>query len=115
MIAFVSLFYLTLILLVLDERLHSSILLYYFILGLITFLVYAKDKKASQNNTWRVSEKSLHSLSFLGGWTGAAIAQYTLRHKTQKNIFKAIYWLSVFANIALLTILIIYTSEYLDN
>jgi len=115
MIAFVSLFYLTLILLVLDEKLHSSILLYYFILGLITFLVYAKDKKASKHNTWRVSEKSLHSLSFLGGWTGAAIAQYTLRHKTQKSVFKTIYWLSTFVNIALLTILIIYTSDYLDR
>ena len=45
-------------------------------------------------------EKTLHILSFAGGWLGALIAQDKLRHKTQKQPFRAIYWLTVVINVA---------------
>lgn len=62
--------------------------------------VYAKDKRAAINGNWRVPEKTLHILSVAGGWLGALIAQDKLRHKTQKQPFRAIYWLTVAMNVA---------------
>ena len=79
----------------------SKVLLaWYLVIGSVTFVVYAKDKRAAINGNWRVPEKTLHIFSVAGGWLGALIAQDKLRHKTQKQPFRAIYWLTVVINIA---------------
>lgn len=68
--------------------------------NLIAFWVYAADKNAAKYRRWRVSEKNLHLLSLLGGWPGAWLAQQTLRHKSSKREFRAVYWLTVAAHCA---------------
>ncbi|PML59915.1 DUF1294 domain-containing protein [Vibrio lentus] len=78
----------------------KALLVWYLAIGLVTFFVYAKDKRAAINGNWRVPEKTLHILSVAGGWLGALIAQDKLRHKTQKQPFRAIYWLTVVINVA---------------
>ena len=78
----------------------KAVLVWYLVIGLVTFFVYAKDKRAAINGNWRVPEKTLHILSVTGGWLGALIAQDKLRHKTQKQPFRAIYWLTVAINVA---------------
>ncbi|UPR36188.1 DUF1294 domain-containing protein [Vibrio cyclitrophicus] len=78
----------------------KALLVWYLVVGLVTFFVYAKDKRAAINGNWRVPEKTLHILSVAGGWLGALIAQDKLRHKTQKQPFRAIYWLTVAMNVA---------------
>ncbi|MFA0492416.1 DUF1294 domain-containing protein [Vibrio sp. 10N.222.54.B11] len=78
----------------------KALLVWYLVIGLVTFFVYAKDKRAAINGNWRVPEKTLHVFSGAGGWLGALIAQDKLRHKTQKQPFRAIYWLTVAINIA---------------
>ncbi|MGF1814200.1 DUF1294 domain-containing protein [Vibrio splendidus] len=79
----------------------SKVLLaWYLVIGAVTFVVYAKDKRAAINGNWRVPEKTLHIFSVAGGWLGALIAQDKLRHKTQKQPFRAIYWLTVVINVA---------------
>lgn len=79
----------------------SKVLLaWYLVIGVVTFFVYAKDKRAAINGNWRVPEKTLHTFSVAGGWLGALIAQDKLRHKTQKQPFRAIYWLTVVINVA---------------
>ncbi len=79
----------------------SKVLLaWYLVIGSLTFVVYAKDKRAAINGNWRVPEKTLHIFSVAGGWLGALIAQDKLRHKTQKQPFRAIYWLTVVINVA---------------
>ncbi|MCG9560262.1 DUF1294 domain-containing protein [Vibrio chagasii] len=75
-------------------------LAWYLVIGVVTFFVYAKDKRAAINGNWRVPEKTLHIFSVAGGWLGALIAQDKLRHKTQKQPFRAIYWLTVVINVA---------------
>lgn len=70
------------------------------LMSMLTYLMYAKDKRAAINGNWRVPEKTLHIFSVAGGWLGALIAQDKLRHKTQKQPFRAIYWLTVAVNIA---------------
>ncbi|CDT76822.1 Hypothetical protein VCR31J2_1310383 [Vibrio coralliirubri] len=74
--------------------------MWYLVVGLMTFFVYAKDKRAAINGNWRVPEKTLHTFSVAGGWLGALIAQEKLRHKTQKQPFRSIYWLTVVINVA---------------
>ncbi|PTO98360.1 DUF1294 domain-containing protein [Vibrio sp. 10N.286.48.B8] len=78
----------------------KALLVWYLVIGLVTFFVYAKDKRAAINGNWRVPEKTLHIFSVAGGWLGALLAQDKLRHKTQKQPFRAIYWLTVAMNIA---------------
>jgi len=70
----------------------------YAAMSIITFLIYAKDKKAAQSDAWRTPESTLHTLSLLGGWPGAAVAQSFLRHKSNKAAFKVTHWLMVLAN-----------------
>ena len=74
----------------------------YFVLSLLIFFLYWKDKRAARNDTWRVSEKTLHLVALFGGWPGSLIGQQSLRHKTQKVSFRIVLWLTVVANLALL-------------
>ncbi|MCF7494163.1 DUF1294 domain-containing protein [Vibrio sp. L5-1] len=78
----------------------KALLAWYLVIGVVTFFVYAKDKRAAITGHWRVPEKTLHILSVAGGWLGALIAQDKLRHKTQKQPFRAIYWVTVAMNVA---------------
>lgn len=76
---------------------------YLFIAGYIgmsflTFLAYWLDKNAAQNGNWRTPESTLHILSLLGGWPGALMAQQKFRHKTKKQPFKTIFWVTVVLN-----------------
>lgn len=47
----------------------------------------------------RTQESTLHGLSLIGGWPGALIAQQSLRHKTRKEEFRFVFWLTVVINI----------------
>jgi len=83
---------------------YTPILLSLIILtfSLLTYLVYAKDKAAATKNTWRVPEKTLHSLSLFFGWPGAMVAQERLRHKTKKMSFRIVFWMTVSINICVI-------------
>ncbi|MDX2370317.1 MAG: DUF1294 domain-containing protein [Colwellia sp.] len=74
------------------------ILLGYYCISVITIFAYAFDKSKAQRGAWRTSENTLHLFSFLGGWPGAAIAQQLLRHKSQKQAFRNVFWLTVAVN-----------------
>ena len=75
-------------------------------LSLITFIAYAIDKSAAQNNRWRTQESTLHLLSLLGGWPGALYAQRRLRHKSVKQEFQSVFWLTIVVNCGALVWLI---------
>ena len=68
----------------------------------VTFLVYGADKSAAEEGRWRTSESTLHTLALIGGWPGALVAQQVFRHKTTKQPFRTIFWLTVVANCAAL-------------
>jgi uncharacterized membrane protein YsdA (DUF1294 family)/cold shock CspA family protein len=70
----------------------------YAILSVVAFLMYAKDKNAAEWGTWRTPESTLHTISLLGGWPGAGLAQSFLRHKSKKVSFRVTYWATVIAN-----------------
>ena len=80
----------------------ALISLIYFIASVIAYYLYAKDKKAAQNDTWRVSENTLHVSALIFGWPGAMIAQQRLRHKTKKIRFRVVFWLTFLINVSFL-------------
>ncbi len=73
----------------------------YYGLTILTFILYARDKSAAQRGAWRISEKTLHLFALLGGWPGALLGQKLLRHKSQKQPFKAVLWITIIINSAL--------------
>lgn len=54
-------------------------------INVVTVLAYWVDKRAAVRGAWRVPEINLHTLEFLGGWSGALLAQRLFRHKTKKT------------------------------
>lgn len=74
----------------------------YLLMSLVTCVVYARDKSAARARRRRVRERTLHLLALAGGWPGALCAQRWLRHKTRKASFRAVFWLTVLGNLALL-------------
>lgn len=87
-----------LLLLWIADLLPNGILILYAITSLAAFAAYATDKAAAKNGSRRLSEKSMHLISVMGGWPGAYLGQETFRHKTQKKSFQIIYWITVVLN-----------------
>ncbi|MBI4357265.1 MAG: DUF1294 domain-containing protein [Gammaproteobacteria bacterium] len=63
-------------------------LLWYTTMSLLTFMVYAFDKEAARKNRHRVREATLHTLELAGGWPGALLAIFLLRHKSAKLSYR---------------------------
>lgn len=76
------------------------------LLSALTYGLYAKDKRAARLELRRTPEQTLHWLSLLGGWPGALMAQAQLRHKTQKQPFKTLLWLTIIGHLLAVTVLL---------
>jgi uncharacterized membrane protein YsdA (DUF1294 family)/cold shock CspA family protein len=99
-VPFLILFCIALSVSIVIEKLPLIVAGLYVSMSLITFIVYAIDKSAAQNGRWRIKESTLHLFSTIGGWPGAYFAQKKLRHKSSKEKFKRVYWITVFLNLA---------------
>ena len=88
-------------LVVLDDQ-SVLLLAAYGALSAMTLVVYRADKSAAEQGAWRTPESTLHAMALLGGWPGALVARQLFRHKTTKQPFTAIFWLTVVANLAAL-------------
>jgi uncharacterized membrane protein YsdA (DUF1294 family) len=78
-----------------------DIFVIYLAVSLLTFVVYFIDKSAARKGLWRIKESTLHLFSLCCGWPGALVAQQALRHKTQKENFRFVFWITVILNMAL--------------
>lgn len=56
------------------------------ILNLINFILYGIDKYKAKHNLWRISEKTLLSLSVLAG-VGGILGMEIFHHKTREKKF----------------------------
>lgn len=72
------------------------------LLSVVAFALYRTDKAAAIQGARRTPEQTLHFVSLLGGWPGALVAQHVYHHKTRKQPFQTVYWLTVIANCAVL-------------
>lgn len=71
-------------------------------LNLVTFYVYWQDKFAATQGAWRTQEDTLHLFGLIGGWPGAWFAHQILRHKSSKQAFRNVYWMTAVLNVAAL-------------
>lgn len=61
------------------------------LINAITFAGYGWDKRQAKFGGWRVPEKTLHNLAFIGGTLGAWAGSKYFRHKTIKGSFKQMF------------------------
>jgi uncharacterized membrane protein YsdA (DUF1294 family)/cold shock CspA family protein len=71
-------------------------------LNLLTFSMYWLDKRAARLDAQRTPESTLHLASMLGGWPAALMAQRLLRHKSVKQLFQTVFWMTAFINLLIL-------------
>ena len=69
-------------------------------INISTFFAYMVDKRAAIRGAWRVPERDLHTLEFLGGWIGAFFAQRMFRHKISKKSYQLTYKLMIVMELA---------------
>ncbi|MBX3365457.1 MAG: DUF1294 domain-containing protein [Phycisphaeraceae bacterium] len=73
-------------------RIVVVILAWYFAWSVMTFIVFAHDKRAARLERRRIREATLLKMAFAGGWPGAVAAGRLLRHKTRKAPFRRMLW-----------------------
>lgn len=81
-------------------------LLFISLMNAASYWFYSQDKEAATLGHRRVPENTLHLLAVLGGWPAAWLAQQKLRHKTQKQPFRRIYFCTIALNMLLILWLI---------
>ena len=67
----------------------------YGVVSLLSITLYGLDKRAARKQTWRVKERTLHTVDLLCGWPGGFVAQQLFRHKRRKGRFMLVFWASV--------------------
>ena len=65
-------------------------LIYYIAVSILTFLIVGIDKFRARARQWRIPERTLLTLNWLGGAFGLLAGMLLFRHKTRKPIF----WIS---------------------
>ncbi len=71
------------------------LLIYYFIINIISFIYFYIDKRRAINHKYRISEKSLYTLMLLGGFIGSFTAMQLFCHKTKKVSFTVLLIISL--------------------
>ena len=62
--------------------------IYLLIINIIGFFVMGIYKAKAKANAWRIPEKTLFIIAFLGGALGVWFGMYNFRHKTRHWYFK---------------------------
>jgi uncharacterized membrane protein YsdA (DUF1294 family)/cold shock CspA family protein len=84
---------------VLSDKLHVAVLELYLATSILAFCAYALDKSAAKNDRWRTQESTLHFFGLIGGWPGALAAQRLFHHKSKKQSFQIVFWITVVSNL----------------
>lgn len=66
---------------------YGFLWIYLIIINVLTFLAFALDKVKAKTNRWRTKEKTLLTLSFIGGSLGGLLGMYICHHKIRKPRF----------------------------
>lgn len=65
----------------------QMIILYVLIINLIGFFIMGIDKFKAKKGFWRTPEKTIFTITLLGGGIGTVTGMYLFRHKTKKMKF----------------------------
>ena len=73
----------------------------------LSMLLYGLDKLFAKYGTRnRIPESTLHLVSLVGGWPGAALSQQWFRHKCRKETFLRVFVATVVINCILVVLLL---------
>ena len=75
-------------------------------LNVVTFALWGVDKWKASRGKWRVPEKILLQLAFVGGWPAAWIGAHHFRHKSSKLLFRRKLMVATLLNLAVVAGLI---------
>lgn len=75
-------------------------------INLVTIFAYWVDKRAAIKGAWRVPEIKLHTLEFLGGWSGALFAQKFFHHKNKKKSYQSMFWVVLIMQLAAIFVIL---------
>lgn len=59
------------------------LLIYYFIINVVGIIAMYKDKQKAEKQMWRIKEKKLWTIAWIGGAAGMSLAMRRFRHKTK--------------------------------
>ncbi|WP_407269092.1 DUF1294 domain-containing protein [Radiobacillus sp. PE A8.2] len=63
-------------------------LIYFVIINIVAYAVMGIDKKRAKSGEWRISEKTIWTITIIGGATGSWVGMSGFRHKTKHIQFK---------------------------
>ncbi len=86
------------------------VVLYLVLVNIVAFVMYGMDKSKAKKGQWRIPEKSLLFVAFVGGALGAFLGMRIFRHKTKHLQFCILVPFFLIAHIVLLVVL--YTGAY---
>ena len=75
---------------------------YFLLLNAIAFAVAGYDKRRAVNNKFRIPEKTLFTIAFIGGSVGLLLAMLIFRHKISKTSFLLKFSVIIIVQLALL-------------
>lgn len=79
----------------------NSILVFLLVMNILAFAMYGLDKYYAMADKWRISEKNLLLVAYLGGSIGAYAAMRIFRHKTKHAKFTIGVPLAIVLHIAI--------------
>lgn len=65
----------------------KGLIIYIFVINIITLVFYAADKIFAIKGMWRIPEKTLLGLAAIGGSVGALVGIFVIRHKSKHKQF----------------------------
>ncbi len=74
---------------------YQILLPYLLIIGVIGVIFLRTDKYKATHDKWRIKERTLHILEFLGGVFLMLPAMYIIRHKNKKAAFYVITYVAL--------------------
>lgn len=65
----------------------KTALVYLIVINVFGFLIMGIDKWKAKRGSWRIPEKTLFTVTLIGGGFGTIAGMYVFRHKTKKLYF----------------------------
>jgi uncharacterized membrane protein YsdA (DUF1294 family) len=71
---------------------EKILLIYLIVINTLTFIVMLYDKLQASYHSQRVRERTLYTLTLIGGSPAMVVSMYTIRHKSRKLTFQCVVW-----------------------
>jgi uncharacterized membrane protein YsdA (DUF1294 family) len=69
-------------------RKEMAMVQYSLVMNIIGLFIMAIDKYKAKHHQWRIAEKTIWLVSFIGGAVGTAVGMYLFHHKTRHRAFR---------------------------